>query len=101
MPPKPRISLETRGKIVVLSEEGYSSRQIAARLGYSRKSISLILQKQRLTGSVVDRQIPGRSRNTSSKEDRLIVRKSKSDRFKTAPQIRAEVKIQYGDRVQI
>ena len=101
MPPKPRMSLETRGKIVVLSEEGYSSRQIAARLGWSRKSVSLILQKQRLTGSVADRQTPGRSRKTSSKEDRLIVRKSKSDRFKTAPQILAEVKVHYGINVSI
>ena len=67
----------------------------------SRKSVSLILQKQRLTGSVADLQIPGRSLKTSSKEDRLIVRKSKSDRFKTALQIRAEDKVQYGINVSI
>ena len=78
MPPKPRINIETRGKIVALSEEGYSSRQIAARLGCIRKSVSLILQKQRSTGSVVDRH-PGRARKTSRKEDRLIVRESEGE----------------------
>ena len=80
MPPKPKIYIETRGgKIVALLEEGYSSRQIAARLVCIRKSVSLILQKQRSTGSVVDRQIPGRARKTSRKEDRLIVRESEGE----------------------
>ena len=98
---RPRISLEDRGKIVVLSEEGYSSRQIGARLKCSHKSVALILKKKKLNGSVSDRPIPGRTRKTTRKEDSIIVRKSKSDRFKTAPQVRAEVKTQYGIHVSI
>ena len=50
MGPKPRINLEDRGKVVVLSEEGYSQREIAARVGCSQKSVTEILRKQRLTG---------------------------------------------------
>ena len=38
MSPKPRISLEGRGKLVALAEEGYSQREIAARVGCSQRS---------------------------------------------------------------
>ena len=48
-------------------------------------------KKQRLTGSVNDAQIPGRRRKTSEREDRIIVRKSKSNRFETAPEIKVEM----------
>ena len=81
MGPKPRINLETRGKVVVLSEEGYSQRQIATRLSCSQKTVSLILKKQRETGSVKDKNIPGRPRKTR-REDSLIVRKSLANRLK-------------------
>ena len=56
MGPKPRINLENRGKVLALSEEGYSQRRIAARIGCSRKSISEILKMHRITGSVKDRK---------------------------------------------
>ena len=36
-----------------------------------------------LTGSVKDAKIPGWKRKTSKREDRVMVRKSKSNRFKT------------------
>ena len=96
MGPKPRISLENRGKVLALSEEGYSQREIARRVGCCQRSVSDILKKQHLTGSVKDRKIPGRKRKTTIKEDRLIVRKSKADRFKTAPEIKAQMDIQHG-----
>ena len=35
MAPRPRISLENRGKVLALSEEGYSQREIADRVGCS------------------------------------------------------------------
>lgn len=41
----PRHGLEERGKMVVLSEEGYSQRQIAARIGCSQENVSLILKQ--------------------------------------------------------
>ena len=50
MDPKPRISLENGGKVLALSKEGYSHREIAVRaVGSSQRSLSDILKKQRLT----------------------------------------------------
>ena len=99
MGPKPRITLENRAKVIVLSEEGYSQRQIADRLGCSQKSIDRTLRRHSATGSVQDKTIPGRRRKTSRREDSLIVRKLKADRFKTAPQIKAELRIEHGVQV--
>ena len=39
MGPKLRISMENCGKIIALSEELYSQREIAARVGYSRSAV--------------------------------------------------------------
>ena len=99
MGPKPRIPLEDRGKVVALSEEGYSQREIAARVGCSQRSVSGILKKHEETGSVRDKRIPGRLRKTTSREDSILVRKSKADRFKTAPQLKAEMNLEYGVQV--
>ena len=43
-----------------------------------------------------DVKITGRKRKTTRREDSLMVRKSKADRFKTAPQIKAEMLIEHG-----
>ena len=51
---------------------------------------------QMVYGHVEDVKIPGRKRKTSQRQDRIVVRKSKADRFKTAPQIKAETQIDYG-----
>lgn len=101
MGPKPRISLEDRGKIVVLAEEGYSQRQIASRAHCSQRAVSGILEKHRNTGSVKDKRIPGRRRKTTSREDSIMVRKSKANRFKTAPQIKAEMTLSMECRFQL
>ena len=95
MAPKPRITLEDRGKIVALSEEGYTQRVIAAHVGCTQASVSGILKKKMGYGNVKDAKIPGRKRKTSQKEDRIVVTKSKADRFKTASQIKAEMQIDY------
>ena len=95
------ISLENRGKLLALSEEGYTQREIAARVGCSGGSVSDMLKKQRLTGSVNDAQIPGRRRKTSEREDRIIVRKSKSNRFKTAPEIKVEMQNEHALSVSV
>ena len=75
----PRLGLEKCGKVVALSEEGYSQRQIAARVGCSQKNVSRILKKLRETGSVQDKKISGRLRVTTRREDSIIVRKSLSN----------------------
>ena len=43
-----------------------------------------------------DWKIPGRQKKTTKRDDRIIVRKSKSDRFKTAPETKAEMQIEHG-----
>ena len=96
---KPRISLENRGKVFALSEEGYSQRAVARRFGCSQRTVSDILRKQRLTGCVRDHEIIGRKRKTTIEEDRIIVRKSKADRFKTATEIKAEMQVEHGVRI--
>lgn len=93
---KPRITLEKRGKIVVLAEEGYSQRQIATRIGCSQRSVSGILKKHKDGGCIRDKKIPGRNRKTTRREDSIVVRKSKSNRFITAPLIKSEIKLEYG-----
>ena len=84
---------------MALSEEGYSQRAVARRAGCSQRSVSVILRKQRHTGCVRDHEIIGRKRKTTIKEDRLIVRKSKADRFKTATEIKAEMQMEHGVRI--
>ena len=50
MGPKPRISYENRGKVLALSEEGCSQREITVRaVGCSQRSVSDTSKKQRLT----------------------------------------------------
>ena len=63
--------------------------------------MSLILGKEKTADSLADRPIPGRARITTRREDSLMVRKSKSNRFKTAPQIKAEKQSKYGLNVSI
>ena len=98
---KRRIALENRGKIVALDQEGYSQRQIADRVECCQKSVSLILKKEKTNGSLADRPIPGRARKTTRREDSLLVRKNKADRFKTAPQIRNEIRREHGIDISI
>ena len=43
----------------------------------------------------------GRKRKTSKREDSVVVRKSKSNRFKTAPQIKAEMQIEHGVNISV
>ena len=98
---KRRIAIENRRKIVALDQEGYSQRQIADRVECCQKSVSLILKKEKTNGSLADRPIPGRARKTTRREDSLLVRKSKADRFKTAPQIRNEIRREHGIDISI
>lgn len=54
-----------------------------------------------LTGSVKDAKIPGWKRKTSKREDRVMVRKSKSNRFKTALEIKVEMQNEHAVSVSV
>ena len=64
--------------------------------------MSGILNEKIVYGYVEDAKlIPGRKRKTSQRQDRIVVRKSKADRFKTAPQTKAEMQIDYGVDISV
>ncbi len=90
---KPRIPSEKKeGMVVILSDEGYSQREIARRVGCSQRNM---VQKQINQGNLRNKAICGRKRKTTPQVDRIIVRTSKADRFKTAPQIKAELSLNH------
>ena len=65
----------------------------------SLRSVSNNLKKQRLIGNVIELKIPGQKRKTKKRDDRIMVRKSKSNRSKTAPENKAEMQIEHGESV--
>ncbi|CAB4036684.1 Transposable element Tc1 transposase, partial [Paramuricea clavata] len=93
------ISLERRGTVLVLSREGYTQRQIAGKVGCSQRSVSDILKKKQLTGSVKDIKILGKKRKTTRYN--ILVRKSKVDRFKTASEIKAEMQNEHAVHMSV
>ena len=76
--------------IIALHREGLSQREISKRMCCSQSSVHYIIQKERECGSVRDKKIPGRKRNTTSREDRALVKLSLSNRS-TAPALRASL----------
>ena len=60
-----RISLKLRVKIVILSEEGYTQRQIATRM---EQGVCKVLKKNKCLGSVVDKNIPDLPNQINSKQ---------------------------------
>ena len=87
MVPKQRIPLEKRGMIIALHQEGLNQRDISQRVRCSQTSDHYI-KKERECGSVRDKNIPGRKRKTTSREDRALVRSSLSNRRNTAPALK-------------
>ena len=78
---------ETRWRLIVLHEEGYSQRQIADRLKITQSTVCKHIKRYKETGDVHDRPRTGRPRKTSTATDRYIQITSERDRFLTAPDI--------------
>lgn len=87
---QPNLSASERLKIQVLHEEGYSQVQIASRLQRSRNAIQITLKRFAETRSHISRQKSGRPRVTSTREDKMIVRKSLSNRRLTSKDLAGE-----------
>ena len=66
-------------------ECGLSYRQVAERMGCSHTTIARLVQRHNATGSVDDRQRPGRERVTTRQQDRYIVLSHLRDRFRKLP----------------
>lgn len=79
------LTLEERVRVSVMSEQGFSCRQIACKVGCSHSAVVKILQKKKETGSVVDKHRSGRPRASTSRQDRALRRISLANRKLTSP----------------
>ena len=76
-------------------------RAIAARLKVSLCAVQNILKKKEETGSVRDKPRSGRPKQTSSREDRLLVRLSLNDHRASSKQLKRELQDASGCSVSI
>ncbi|CAH1954922.1 unnamed protein product [Acanthoscelides obtectus] len=81
------VSLEKRGAVCTLRDEGLPIRAIAEKLHLGRNTVTQILKKKIERGSVVDRPSSGRRRVTTVPEDRVIVITNKRNRHLTSPEL--------------
>lgn len=82
-----QVSEVTAARIVALSEEGLSTRQIALRVGVHFSSVSRCMKRFRETGSYSRRPTSGRPRTTDPTDDRFIRLHALRQRNLTAPDI--------------
>lgn len=80
----PRLTREERHRALGMLEGGLSQSQVARRLGCNQCTIARLIQRNHATGSVDDRQRPGRERVTTERQDRQIQNLHLRDRFRTA-----------------
>jgi transposase len=79
------LSEESRIRVVVLHEEGYSSPKIAKRVGCNQSTVIRIIKKHQETGSTADRHRTGRPKKTTQRQDRVLLRTSLVNRKLTSP----------------
>lgn len=91
MPRGKPTSIEKMSSIKTLHDEGYSVRQISAKVGVSKTTVNRTIKRYQETGSLEHRERPGPSRVTSQREDQRICITSKRNRRLTAPEIAAEI----------
>ena len=93
-----RLAEKQRWRVVFLHEEAkLSQRDIADRVGITKKSVGAILKKEQETGTVHDRKGRGRKRKTTATDDKLIIREAKKG--KSSPAITQELKKRTGKKV--
>lgn len=80
---------DSRVKMLVLHEEGYSSREIAVRLKCSHSTVTRLIQKVKECGQLEDRKRSGRPRKSSVGQDRMLRRTSLANRKLTSPELAA------------
>ena len=95
-PKKKEYSFDMRETVIKHYLNGDSERQIAAKMLIPRSSINSIITKYKKTkciGNILGR---GRKRKTSVNVDRIIQRKIKVDRRKSAPSVKVELQSKHG-----
>lgn len=84
-------SIETRKRVIELSQTGKSYRDIAALLSVGKSTVSDIIATYHVDSRLEDRPRTGRPRKTTERVDRIITRKSVADVRRTAAQIAHEL----------
>ena len=80
-----------KGMIEAWTWEGVANREIARRLGVSEFAIRHNLRKLQEGGSMNAQPKSGHPRATTERDDRHLVRSSRRNRFKTAPELAVEL----------
>jgi transposase len=91
MPRNKDVSSETRQSILVLRNEGYSTREIAKKLKISYNAMYYSLHRKAQTGSIQNRKRSERPRCTTEQEDKYIRVSSLRNRCLTGPQVAASL----------
>ncbi|XP_076066131.1 uncharacterized protein LOC143039773 [Oratosquilla oratoria] len=89
------VSSQDKQRIVDLHKDGHSNGVIAERIGRSVSVVQRIVAQYKSRGSIISAPKTGRPRKTSVKQDRLMVRLSRKDRFKSAAEISRELNASY------
>ncbi len=80
----PRLTEAERQRAMGLLQAGLSCMEVGRRMHCHRTTISRLRQREAVTGSVADRQRPGRERVTTAAQDRHIRLQHIRDRFRSA-----------------
>ena len=97
----PRIK-KTEGeiwRIVGMRDGGMKQADIARVLNVSQSVVSRLLKKHRETGSVKDRKRSGRPKATTPRQDRLLFRMSRQNRFYSSETLRTHLRDNHRIRV--
>ena len=89
------VSTQDKQRIADLHKGGHSNGVIAERIGRSVSVVQRIVSQYKSTGSFISPPKTGRPCKTSVKQDRLMVRLSQKDRFKSAAEISRELNVSY------
>jgi transposase len=81
---------DNRVKMLVLHQEGYSSREIAVRLKCSHCTVTRLIKKYKECGQLKDRKRSGRPRQSNEAQDRMLRRASLANRKLTSPELAAK-----------
>ncbi|XP_012560492.1 uncharacterized protein LOC105846365 [Hydra vulgaris] len=87
---------DLRALVIQHYQNGDSQREIAAKTLLPRETVRYIIKKYKQTKCIGNLFGRGRKRKTTETLDRLIVRKVKSDRRKSANAVKIEVETELG-----
>ena len=88
-------------RIVRLSADCNSQREVASMLGVSQGCISKILRRNRETGRSHQRKRGGSMKISSPREDRQLLRMVRTNRFISAPRLQMRMIRRFGRRMSI